>query len=385
MIRCHEPLSEVRKRTVDYSNGKWGLIAIVEHNGLRIVGSGRTNVELGDRSFLRVFTIFRNVDSGEVRLRGMKFFSVGNFSPLIPRAEDEICWYQELLKDEKDHELDQSMVDVDLKSVVRKRNICLTNAKAGSARRTQPASVDGQTNRTSSATHYGTLTCRWKIQRIVRDDLYRRQRRVLEVAVVRVCKREADPGFAVDDGALLMEWRQGQKSTKGPYTFADIFCGAGGASAAAKQAGVLLLRSVDSDENTCVTYTLNFPGVVCQHDDVFAYVQLKGDPFVDIIHISAPCQYFSPMHTRTATTQGWMNSEANRAASFSMHAIILKDRPRIVTSENTAGLHNVHPEDMYPILGQLTSLNYSVKFAVLNMADYGIAQKRERLIFIGAW
>ena len=385
MIRLYEPLSEVRKRTLDYSKGAWGMLAVIQHNNLRIVGSGKTDVELNDGSFMRVFTILRNISTDEVRLKGMKFVSVGHFNPLLPRRENEICWFQELVKDSRENELDQSMVDVPLQSVVKMRTIKLTNRLANPNEGRASSGLKNQNDRSSSTAPEGVLNCRWKLQRLVKDDVALSQRRVVELAVIRLRYEETDTGFGVQDNLLLQQWRSYQQPTKGPYLMADVFCGAGGASAGGQHVGFLLIRSVDSDEEACLTYSLNFPGVVCLHGDVHQYCLQKGDVFIDVLHISPPCQFFSPMNSHTSTQQGWANNERNRAASFSIHQVLLKDRPRIVTTENTAGLYTNHPEDMWPILSQFISLGYSIRFGVLNMADYGVPQSRKRLILIGSW
>ena len=385
IIRLPESLAEVKRRILEYKDGNWGFIAVVKHNGIRIVSGGKSDVELGDHSFLRVFWILRNTDTDEVRLRGKRFLNVGYFNPLIPRVKNEVCWYQEIQKDIPETEIDQSMFDVKIESVVRKRTIRLTNQPHPRLGSTQTTTTATNIDRSSSVTAEGDLVCRWKLQRIVRDVSRSSQRRVLELAVARLRHNETDVGSAAKDEVLLKEWRREQPPTKGPYTMADVFCGAGGASAAAKRAGLLVLHSVDSDEKACLIYTLNFPGVVCQHDDVAAYCQLKGDQYIDVAHVSAPCQFFSPMSAHTNSDQGMANSETNRAASFAIHQVVLKDRPRIFTSENTAGLWHHHPEDMYPILGQLTDLGYSVRFGVLNRANYGVPQSRDRLIVIASW
>ena len=78
---------------------------------------------------------------------------------------------------------------------------------------------------------------------------------------------------------------------------ADVFRGAGGASAGGQYVGFLLIRPVDSNEEACPTCSLNFPGVVCLHGDVHQYRLQKGDVLIDVLHAS----YVNSSVLRTVT------------------------------------------------------------------------------------
>ena len=78
---------------------------------------------------------------------------------------------------------------------------------------------------------------------------------------------------------------------------------------------------------------------------------------VDILHLSPPCQFFSPAHTVAGK-----DDEMNTAASFVIWELLRRIKPRIVTLENTFGLENNHPEYLRRVVNQFTSSSYSVRW-----------------------
>lgn len=85
-------------------------------------------------------------------------------------------------------------------------------------------------------------------------------------------------------------------------------------------------------------------------------------PRVDILHISPPCQFWSPVHTREGK-----NDEANIAALFVCLELTKKLRPRIVTLKQTFGLtHAKHAPFFNSLIGSFTYLGYSIQWSVLS-------------------
>lgn len=84
---------------------------------------------------------------------------------------------------------------------------------------------------------------------------------------------------------------------KGRYTFADVFCGAGGATQGAVQAGLHVQWGLDIDKDALTAYSLNHSGALpfCQNAHDFPPAGLtEADLRVDVLHLSPPCCYFSP-------------------------------------------------------------------------------------------
>ena len=166
------------------------------------------------------------------------------------------------------------------------------------------------------------------------------------------------------------------------YTFGDIFSGAGGASAAAVDAGLEVKYAVDCEPAMCATYQLNNPAtrIACTDARTFAFGYVY-DKHVDILHLSFPCQPYSRAHTTVGK-----DDKRNREALAVLDKYLDVAKPRIVTIEEADGLAIItkHAEDLRRIILQLTMKGYTVEFKVINFADYGISQSRNRLIIIAS-
>ncbi len=166
------------------------------------------------------------------------------------------------------------------------------------------------------------------------------------------------------------------------YTFGDSFCGAGGASRGAKMAGLRVSWGNDFDPAAINSYKLNFWETQCEamwaHD--FIRVIMGEDHKVDMLHLSPPCQVFSPAHT----TEG-KDDEMNTETFFAIQMFLKKARPRIATMENTFGLIQDWPDYLEAAVGFFTSLGYSVRWKISNFAEYGLPQSRRRAFFIASW
>lgn len=165
------------------------------------------------------------------------------------------------------------------------------------------------------------------------------------------------------------------------YTFGDAFCGAGGMSRAAKLAGLRVQWGFDFDKHAIRSFGLNFPEANDCLAEASHFVTLKEDnDVVDILHLSPPCQFFSAAHT----IQG-KDDEMNTASLFAIPEVIKKARPRVVTLEQTSGLMKRHPLFMKTVVHMFTDLGFSVRWKIINCADYGLVQSRNRLFIIASW
>ncbi|KAF5873123.1 putative c-5 cytosine methyltransferase protein [Botrytis fragariae] len=174
------------------------------------------------------------------------------------------------------------------------------------------------------------------------------------------------------------------------FTYGDAFCGAGGTTRGAVMAGLRVKWGFDFDQHACTTWRLNFPGATCYEMSSERFVSLAtsspyssdipNDVKVDILHLSPPCQYFSPAHT----VEG-KNDEMNTASLFAVAAVIKVAKPRIVTLEQTFGI-------LYPrfrgyfssLVCMFTSCGFSLRWAIVPLAQWGLPQRRFRLIIIAS-
>ena len=174
-------------------------------------------------------------------------------------------------------------------------------------------------------------------------------------------------------------------SAPGLYTFGDMYCGAGGMSRGAEQAGLSIIWGLDKDQNALSAYRRNFPAAFVYSMFDYEFLALPPQKFlnrkVDILHLSPPCQPFAENHT----TAG-VHDEENRACLFRIKEMLLIIRPRVATFENVPNLMKCEEHKPYfnNVLGSFTSLGYSVRWKVINCAEHGVAQLRKRLFIIAS-
>ena len=170
------------------------------------------------------------------------------------------------------------------------------------------------------------------------------------------------------------------KANRQRYTFGDCFSGVGGMSRGAVSAGLRVKWAFDFNMPACQAYTLNFFGTLVYNVWADQFSKSKGDHKCDIFHLSPPCQFFSDAHT----IQG-KDDEMNTASLFAIFDLLEKAKPRIVTLEQTSGLIRRHPLFFNAVINMFTSRGFSVRWKVMNCADFGLPQRRTRLFIIASW
>lgn len=168
---------------------------------------------------------------------------------------------------------------------------------------------------------------------------------------------------------------------KKKYTFGDICTGAGGTARGAHQAGLKLNFLLDHWDDAWTTLQLNFDAkILLKSVNQFCNQEWHSWERVDILHISYPCQPHSPAHTRDGK-----DDPDNIATGYSVGPIFERCRPRIVTFEQTSGIvtHN-GGYHFRALIRQIIDQGYSLRSQICNLAEYGNAQPRKRLIIIAA-
>jgi DNA (cytosine-5)-methyltransferase 1 len=218
---------------------------------------------------------------------------------------------------------------------------------------------------------------------------------------------ESDPGFGKWSNELRDEWRnteahfetvpfgEADKSSQAladerkglidldperAYTFGDAYCGGGGVSCGAKQAGVRIKWATDMNQNALDTYHLNYPGVETERSLFYDFLTNNKEFLrVDIAHCSPPCQTWSPAHTVVSA-----HDDANSACVFSGVDLAEATRCRILTIEETSGLLTRFVLHFNRIVLSLVELGYAVRWSVLGCDNYGVPQERKRVMIIAA-
>ncbi len=158
----------------------------------------------------------------------------------------------------------------------------------------------------------------------------------------------------------------------------ELFGGAGGLALGLEQAGFKTLEVVELEHNACETLRLNRPNWNIIEDDIHKVNFSTFYNKVDVISGGAPCQSFS----YAGKKRGFGDTRGTLFAEF---ARCLKEtNAKMFIFENVKGLLS-HDEGRTfdTIRHTFESLGYCVQYRILNACQYGVAQKRERLITIG--
>ncbi|KAG9236084.1 S-adenosyl-L-methionine-dependent methyltransferase, partial [Amylocarpus encephaloides] len=171
------------------------------------------------------------------------------------------------------------------------------------------------------------------------------------------------------------------------YTYGDGFCGSGGATCGAKGAKLNAVYGFDNWETASNSWAINNPSGTIYQVEAYRFItmaetipELRAKVKVDILHLSCPCQFFSPAHTVAGK-----DDETNTASLFAVRGLIDLCRPRIATFEQTFGILWGNKRQYFcAMIHMLTELNYSVRYKLVNLQDWGAPSRRLRLIVIAA-
>ena len=169
------------------------------------------------------------------------------------------------------------------------------------------------------------------------------------------------------------------------YTSIELFAGAGGLALGVEKAGFNTLGLIEFDKDAADTLKKNRPNWNVINDDIAniscldleKYFSIKKGE-LDLLSGGAPCQAFSYAGKR-------LGLEDSRGTLFYHYALFLeKLQPKMFLFENVRGLltHD-HGKTYSTMLDIFTRAGYTIDKQVLNAWNYGVPQKRERLITIG--
>lgn len=171
----------------------------------------------------------------------------------------------------------------------------------------------------------------------------------------------------------------------GKFKVIELFAGAGGLALGLEKAGFSSLGLVELDKDASNTLKVNRPNWNVINDDIANVSKLdleklfkikKGE--LDLLSGGSPCQSFSYAGKR-------LGLEDTRGTLFYHYAEFLhKLQPKMFLFENVKGLRTHDKGRTYAtILDIFEKEGYTIQKDVLNAWDFGVAQKRERLITVG--
>ena len=171
---------------------------------------------------------------------------------------------------------------------------------------------------------------------------------------------------------------------------ASLFCGCGGTDVGLLGGFDFLGKKYDAnnmeivyandiDDHACNIFDENF-GIMPDHRDIR---EVKSDeiPEFDILTGGFPCQSFSIV----AQNPKRLGVKDERGKLFfEMCRILREKQPKCFIAENVKGLLTANKRSAFPlIMEEFEKSGYDVTYSILNSAEYGVPQKRERVIMVG--
>ena len=163
--------------------------------------------------------------------------------------------------------------------------------------------------------------------------------------------------------------------TFGRMRYVDLFAGIGGIRLPFDELGCRCVFSSEWDASACDTYEANF-GERPLGD--ITKIEASEIPPHDILLAGFPCQAFSIMGKGLgfADTRGTLFFEIERILRYHRPPAFLLENVKRLVSHDKGRTFKV-------ILSRLHELGYHVRWKVLNALDFGLPQKRERVIIVG--
>lgn len=160
------------------------------------------------------------------------------------------------------------------------------------------------------------------------------------------------------------------------FTFIDLFAGIGGIRLGFEAVGGKCVFSSEIDDDACKTYVANF-GEYPSGD--ITKIDAKEIPDFDILLAGFPCQSFSIIGKK----EGFSN-ETNGTLFFEIERILRDKKPKAFLLENVRNLIAHDKGNTFKVIKEhLEILGYHIYYKVLNALDFGVPQKRERIIIVG--
>ena len=158
----------------------------------------------------------------------------------------------------------------------------------------------------------------------------------------------------------------------------SLFSGAGGLDLGFIQAGHTVVWANDVDPDAVATYRRNIGDHIVLGD--IKDIDTEQIPACDIVVGGFPCQGFSVANTKRNTLD-----ERNQLYKEFLRVLEAKE-PKYFLAENVKGILSLGKGEVIKGIVndfEQTGPGYHVEYRLLNAADYGVPQTRQRVIIVG--
>jgi DNA (cytosine-5)-methyltransferase 1 len=198
-------------------------------------------------------------------------------------------------------------------------------------------------------------------------------RRIQSVQVI-FCGGEREVGAKMNNSLTRAPYRGY------PIKAVDLFCGAGGLTKGLELAGIDVKLGIDIDPACEFPYSANNKArfLLKSVDEVQANELKRAfkEPGLKLLAGCAPCQTFSSYNQKADSSdkRWWLLRQFAR--------LIEETTPELVTMENVPGL--VDQDVFQEFVDSLENLGYETDYRVVDCAEYGLPQKRNRLVLLAS-
>ena len=168
------------------------------------------------------------------------------------------------------------------------------------------------------------------------------------------------------------------------YSAIDLFSGCGGLTEGMRQAGFNVQAAVEIDASAVSVYKMNHPNTAVFHQDIrdVNVSEIKKLFKGKTLHLLAgcpPCQGFSSV--RRLNRKQSVRDQRNRLILEYLRFVKIF-KPLTIMMENVPGLMNYYL--FKTLYSELQASGYNPKAEIVNIQNYGIPQRRRRLVLVGS-
>ncbi len=168
------------------------------------------------------------------------------------------------------------------------------------------------------------------------------------------------------------------------YNAIDLFSGCGGLSQGLRSAGFDVVAAFDNDADSVATYRLNHPKTVVFEEDIrnvdpAEIKKIIGDEPLHLLAGCPPCQGFSSVR-RLNRKRSVRDDRNGLVLEYLRFVKALK--PLTIMMENVPGLINYVL--FKKVVKELEEMGYHPKTKVVSIQEYGVPQRRKRLVMVGS-
>jgi DNA (cytosine-5)-methyltransferase 1 len=173
------------------------------------------------------------------------------------------------------------------------------------------------------------------------------------------------------------------------YNVISIYSGAGGIDLGFEEAGFNILYSTDYWDIACETLKLNKISKIVECKDIrkinFKEVLSNlGLNNVDCLVGGPPCPPYSKSRFYLKYKKRGIKDDEGAYTLSEFFRVVGEIKPKIFFFENVHGfIFKPHLEAMNYLKKRSKELNYNISWKIVNAADYGIPQTRERFLCVG--